>query len=68
MIVQLVNERNNNNNEKDKKIKELKVKHHVIKQDQFKQEEKIEQLRREVLWTLFLDQSVESEVPDIEAR
>jgi hypothetical protein len=49
MIVQLVNERNNNNNEKDKQIQELKIKHHVVKQDQFKQEEKIEELRREVL-------------------
>jgi len=48
MIVQLVNERNNNNNHKDIEIKDLKLANHIIKQDQIKQEQKIEELRKEV--------------------
>lgn len=48
MIVELINERNNNNNVKDKQIKQLKLDYHSIKQDQIKQEERIEILRKEV--------------------
>lgn len=48
MIVELINERNNNNNKKDKQIKELKLTNYSIKQDQLKQEERIEVFRKEV--------------------
>lgn len=48
MIVELINERNNNNNSKDKQIKQLQLTIHSIKQDQIKQEDLIEKFRREV--------------------
>jgi len=48
MIVELINERNNNNNAKDKQIKQLKLEIHSIKQDQIKQEEIIEKFRKDI--------------------
>lgn len=63
MIVDLINERNNNNNKKDKEIKSLKLANHAIKQDQIRQEEKIEKLRKEVGNSLLvLGQSMEEEI------
>lgn len=48
MISKLIEERNNNNNIKDRQIKELKIINHEIKQDQIKQENHIEALRKDV--------------------
>jgi hypothetical protein len=48
MISKLIEERNNNNNIKDRQIRELKIANHEIKQDQIKQENLIEALRKEV--------------------
>jgi hypothetical protein len=48
MIASLIDERNNNNNVKDKQIKDLKIINYGIKQDQINQENRIETFRKDV--------------------
>lgn len=63
MIIDLVNERNNNNNKKDKEIKDLKLLNFSIKQDQFKQEAKIEEMRKEIkAWKVKFQQAKQDNV------